>query len=128
MDEQTIVEQLKQNIPDAPIEVGFTPPAVSTDEQSAMVLDTTTELALLKLGTELGLEHPDATTTGRLKYIYDQATALAATQSYESVAAVLNDFMLRLGIRHEPDRFMRLYLWIKLNSDELAARREANDG
>lgn len=123
MDEQQIVEQLRQNIPQAPEPSAPAAETPTVDEQSSFVLDNGTELGLLKLGSELGLTHADDAATERLKFIYKQMAALAGSDKLDSVLALVSDTLTRLGLRFKEDRFMQLYLWLKVNQDMLDAQR-----
>jgi hypothetical protein len=123
MDEQQIVEQLRQNIPQPPSTPSPNEPDVTTDEQSSFIFDSNAELGLLKLGSELGLAHADEAANDRLKFIYEQMVALAGSNSFDSVLALVNDTLVRLGLKFKEDRFMRLYLWLKVNQNSFNAQR-----
>lgn len=124
MDEKQIVDNLRQTIPKQTDPTPPAPPAVVTDEQSSLVPDAINELTLLKIGDELGLIHPTDESTERLKFIYEQLATVAPDTSFEAVQATIRDYLLRLGLTFREDRFMRLYLWLKLNQERVAIDRE----
>lgn len=125
MREENIVTRLKAQVPaPAPTPPPLDPPPPQGVEQSAVVPDAANELMLLKLSNELGIEHPDPKTTQRLQFIYETAAASAEDQSYEAILASVNDYLLRLGFKFREDRFMRLYLWMKLNRERVAIEQE----
>lgn len=124
MDEKEIVASLRQNIPES-----YTPPepkapGVMVDEQSSAIPTSINELGLLKLGNNLGVVSPDEATNGRLRYIYEQVAAVSADSSYEAILDKVNDYLIRLGLKFREDRFMRLYLWLKLNQERIAIDKE----
>lgn len=124
MDEQTIVERLGKNVPPPPVPSALEAPEVLVDEQSSLPLDPANELALLRLGNMLGVVNADAETSTRLRFVYEQLTAVASDTSNDALMASAEDYLLRLGIKFREDRFMRLYLWLKLNQERQAIEQE----
>jgi hypothetical protein len=67
--EDQIVARLRENIPKPQEPTAPEAPKPATDEQSSMVNDAVNELALLKLGNELGLIRPDTSANEKLKFM-----------------------------------------------------------
>jgi hypothetical protein len=125
MNEEDIVTQLRQSMP-LPNEpsAAVPPPPVFSDEQSSLVQSAINELAILKLGNSLGVVNPDEKTGQYLRFIYETALSTSTDTSYEAVLANVDEYLLRLGLKFREDRFMKLYLWMKLNQERLAIEQE----
>ena len=125
MNEDIIVQQVKQNIPARPEETVTIPaPSPAVDEQSSFVENAVSELGMLKLGNQLGLEYQTEDTTEKLKYIYTQLSEVSGGTSYDDILNTLNDYLTRLGLTYREDRFTKLFLYFKLNQERTAIDRE----
>lgn len=125
MTENEIAQQVKQNIPARPEEAVTIPaPNPAVDEQSSFVKNAVSELGMLKLGNQLGLEYQTEDTTEKLKYIYTQLSEVSGGTSYDDILTTLNDYLTRLGLTYREDRFTKLFLYFKLNQERTAIDRE----
>lgn len=125
MEEQKIAQSLLQTVPqrnDEPIAVPPPPPA--KDEDSSYVQDAVSELGLLKISNVLGIDRPTGDAQEKLRYIYEEIASRTSDKSQESVLSTLNDYLIRLGFAFREDRFLKLYLWLKLNNEKQALESE----
>lgn len=126
MTEEQIAQKLKQNLPSEPAPVVPAVAATLTDEQSSITENAVNELGLLKLAHSLGLDFLPSNTESldRLKFIYEQAAVLSPDNSHDSIMDAVNSLLLRLGFKYDQDKFMKLYLWLKLNQEKTAIEQE----
>ena len=122
--EQEIIDELRLR---APTPALLAPPVIAptlTDEQSSIIPSEVSELGLLKLGGMLGLERPDDASATRLRFLYEQFAEISPDSSFDAVLGTVKDYLTRLGLLFREDRFMRLYLWVKLNQERQAIDTE----
>lgn len=117
MDEASIAEQQKQNIPKpeehtpAPI----TAPELTGFGTAAISLD---EMTQYKLHDVFGEQYRpnDEVNRQRLQYIYEKVSQDMPEKDYAYVAAKIRETMRIAGITHSDNRIYKTYQWLKLNN------------
>lgn len=121
MDEQTIVDNLKQGIPQ-PQESEFTPtrPEIEPDSSSAtpavtIDLDEMTQYKLHTYFDERYREH-DEVARQQLQYIYGEVFNMVEDKEYGFIVAKIHELERQIGIANSDKRRFKLYQWMKLNN------------
>lgn len=122
--EDQIVDRLQASVPVPSAPTSPEASITSTDEQSSFVSNAVSELVLLRLGNALGVVNATPESTQQLKFVYEQIAGESPSTSYEAVQNTLEEYMTRLGLTFREDRFMRLYLWLKLNRERFLVNKE----
>lgn len=120
MDEQTIADRLRQNIP-KPYETIISPvvadsTAVGSDAAS---LDTgLDEMIQYKLHDFFGEQYRDSNEESRqrVQYIYDRVADMLDSKEYGFVIAKIRDLERVIGITHSDNRLYKMYQWLKLEN------------
>lgn len=117
MDEATIADKLKQNLP-KPYETDIAP--VETPESGAETVAPTglDELTQYKLHNYFGEQYKqtDEVKRQQLHYIYEKVTEMVHAPDYGFVVAKIRDLEQILGTFNSEDRLYKLYQWLKLEN------------
>lgn len=123
MDEQTIVEQLRQKIAPPPV---FTPaPKTPLEpvEGSSSTPDTLGEFTLMKIHDYFGERYKpnEAELSQYAEYIYTQVGGLINSTDYVEIMTKVQELERIAGVRFSENRMYKLYQWLRLDQ----VRREA---
>lgn len=124
MNEEQIAAMVAQNKPQVQEQPVIAPaPKPAIDNQSSMLHDEPSELSLFRLGQSLGIDSPSFESSDKIKFIYDKLASTLENKSEENVLNALFELTNMIGITHEPNKFLRVYQWLRLNEERLAVER-----
>lgn len=131
MDEDQIVNSLKQNLP-KPYETDLAPPPetdTTTGQATIAPEFELDELTLYKLHDFFGLpykEH-DEMTNQQARYVYNEVSKMVGTTEYSVVMAKIIDLEGILGIRQTENRMVRLHQWLRLDNIRKSTENEMHN-
>lgn len=125
MDEQQIVDGLKENIPvayESPV-AKLTNPVSELSYASDFPLD---ELVQYKLHDYFGEQYRpnNEENKQRLSFIYDEVSKMVDERDYGFVIAKIRDLERIIGITTTDNRMYRLYQWLKLDKTRRSVEAE----
>lgn len=120
MDENQIVERLKENVP-PPYETDVAPKEIPAPVQGQATTSPDYELNELvqyKLHDFFGEQYKpnDEVNRQRLQYIYTEVSGLIDNQDYGFVVAKVRELERIIGTVNGEDRLYKLYQWLKLDN------------
>lgn len=128
MDEQTLADNLKQNIPKESTYTPPTPVPTVSDPQLVPVPYELDELTTYKLQQHFGETYDDKDTVAKqqLGYIYEAVAERIGSKDYPFVVAKISEMKRMLGLNHTDNSRYKLYQWLKL--DQKRSRLESEMG
>lgn len=120
MQEQQIVEHLKQAIPAAPAPVAPPEPEQNTNNGQATIapayeLDEMTQYKLHDYFSET-YKPNDEVSNQQVRFIYEQVAARVDNPEYGFVLAKIRELERIIGTANSDRRIYRLYQWLKLDA------------
>lgn len=122
MDEQTIRENLKQNIPQSqeitPTASVSTTPDSHPGQATTSALIDLDEITQYKLHDLFGEPYRanDEVKRQQLQYIYGKVSSMAQTTEYGFVVAKIRSLEQLIGITQDERKMQKMYQWLKLDS------------
>ena len=98
-------------------------PSVMTNEQSSIDPPKLNELIMLRIASRLNIDRPQGKVNDYVAYIYEEVMSEVGTVE-QDVMDRIDNYLLELGISFQPDRLLRLYNWMKLNTEKRLIEQE----
>lgn len=129
MDEQTIAQQLKQNIPTIQEPTAPTPtvsaPVGQAEVGMPLELDEMTVFKIHDFFSE-AYKPTDEKNIERAKYIYNKIAEIAETTDYGMIIERMREFERIIGTTNSDQRMYKLYRWLKLDSMRRSIESQQN--
>jgi hypothetical protein len=118
MDEQTIAENLKANIPQQAEFTPATPAPINTDQDHSSVGMQLDDITQYKLHDFFGEKYRPTNEISKqqVEYIYEHVAKMMDEPEYGLVVAKIRDLERIIGTTNSSQRVYKLYQWIKLDS------------
>lgn len=115
MDEQTIADSLRSNVPESASHDMAAP--VVGDPNLTQIEYPLDELTQYKLHQQFGENYKEGDDVAKqqLAYIYSDIAQRIHTSDYTFVVAKMNELRRMLGLNHDENARYKLYQWLKLD-------------
>lgn len=130
MDEQQIVNSLKQNLPPAyeptaPVQATLQPVGQA---EKAMPVETVDEMTIYKIHEFFGEKYrnTDETTNQQAKYIYEKVSEISGETDYNFIIEKVRELERIIGTANSDRRMYKLYQWLKLDSMRRSVEAQQN--
>jgi hypothetical protein len=126
MDEQTIVENLKANLPQPQESTPPAPEQPNTDQDHSSVGMKLDDITQYKLHDFFGAKYKpsDEISNQQVSYIYEHVAEMLENPEYSYVVAKIRDLERILGTSNSSQRVFKLYQWLKLDNMRKNIERE----
>ena len=126
MDEKTIVENLRANIPQRAEFTPAAPTPINTDQDHSSVDTQLDDITQYKLHDFFGEKYRPADEISRqqVEYIYEHVAKMLDEPEYSLVVAKIRDLERIIGTTNSSQRVYKLYQWLKLDSMRRNIERE----